>query len=105
MLKRQAGLVAAFVLATCAVDAQQTAQQKLPVKEHTFDLETSYLRMPLQPGDEKYGRIDGFRLKEHVNAITGITRRWHESGAKYLGPIARVAGGRADRGIYRRPLP
>lgn len=93
MVKRQAGLVAALVVATCAVEAQQGAQQKLPVKEHTFNLETSYLRMPLQPGDEKYGRIDGFRLKEHVTAITGITRRWHESGARYWG---RLPGSPAD---------
>ena len=93
MLKRQAGLAAAFVLATCAVDAQQGAQQKLPVKEHTFDLETTYIRMPLAPGDEKYGRIDGFRMKDHVRAITAITRKFRDSGVRYWG---RLPGSQAD---------
>ena len=39
------------------------------MKEHTFDLETSYIRIPPSAEDQKYARINGERLKEHVRAL------------------------------------
>ena len=87
---------AAALLVFCtaaAVHTQQAAREQKPVKEHTFDLESSYIRMPLPPGDEKYGAIDGYRMKEHVRAITAITRKHHEAGERYWG---RLPGSKAD---------
>jgi hypothetical protein len=93
MVKRQAAL-ALLVLGTAAVaHPQQNARELKPVKEHKFDLETSYIRMPLPAGDEKYGRLDGYRMKEHVRAITAITRKYHEAGERYWG---RLPGSKAD---------
>ena len=105
MLRRQAA-IALLVLCTAGVaHTQQAAREQKPVKEHTFDLETSYIRMPLPPGDEKYGRLDGYRMKEHVRAITAITRKYHESGERYWG---RLPGSQADvdtEAIHRRAVP
>ena len=93
MLKRLAA-IALLVLCTAGVaHTQQAAREQKPVKEHTFDLETSYIRMPLPPGDEKYGAIDGYRMKEHVRAITAITRKYHDAGERYWG---RLPGSKAD---------
>ena len=93
MLRRQAA-VALLVLCTAGVaHTQQAAREQKPVKEHTFDLESSYIRMPLPPGDEKYGRLDGYRMKEHVRAITAITRKYHDAGERYWG---RLPGSKAD---------
>lgn len=93
-MKRQAAiLLLALAAGAVVVHAQQQARPRPPVKEHTFDLESSYIRMPLPPGDEKYGRLDGYRMKEHVRAITAITRKFHESGARYWG---RLPGSQAD---------
>ena len=93
MWKRQAAIALLVLCSAPAAHTQQAAREQKPVKEHTFDLETSYIRMPLPPGDEKYGALDGYRMKEHVRAITAITRKFHESGAKYWG---RLPGSQAD---------
>ena len=85
-------VLVAMVAAGVFAEAQRGAPPA-PVKEHTFDLESSYIRMPLAPGDEKYGRIDGARLKEHVKALTAIARKHHEAGEKYWG---RLPGTKAD---------
>jgi len=87
MLKRPIA-VALFVLCAAAVaHPQQQAREQKPVKEHKFDLESSYVRMPLPPGDEKYGRIDGYRLKEHVKALTAMARKYHAAGERYWGRL------------------
>ena len=38
-------------------------------------------------------RLDGYRMKEHVRAITAITRKYHEAGERYWG---RLPGSKAD---------
>ena len=93
MLKLHASLLLlAVVAAGVAAQAQRGAPPQ-PVTEHTFDLESSYIRMPLAAGDEKYGRIDGTRLKAHVKALTAIARKHHEAGERYWG---RLPGSKAD---------
>ena len=77
MLKRHAAVALLLLCTSGVVHTQQAAREQKPVKEHTFDLESSYIRMPLPPGDEKYGALDGYRMKEHVRAITAITRKHH----------------------------
>ena len=93
MVKRCAAAALLVFCTAAVVHTQQAAREQKPVKEHTFDLESSYIRMPLPPGDEKYGAIDGYRMKEHVRAITAITRRHHEGGERYWG---RLPGSKAD---------
>ena len=93
MLKRPAAVALLVLVATGVGHTQQAAREQKPVKEHTFDLESSYIRMPLPPGDEKYGALDGYRMKEHVRAITAITRKHHEAGERYWG---RLPGSKAD---------
>ena len=105
MLRRQAAIALLVLCAAGVAHTQQAAREQKPVKEHTFDLESSYIRMPLPPGDEKYGRLDGYRMKEHVRAITAITRKYHECGRAVLGPSARIASGRRHRAIHRRAVP
>jgi hypothetical protein len=93
MVKRHAAAALLVFCAAAVVHTQQGAREQKPVKEHTFDLESSYIRMPLPPGDEKYGALDGYRMKEHVRAITAITRKHHEAGERYWG---RLPGSKAD---------
>lgn len=75
------------------VDTHAQRGSPPPVKEHKFDLESSYLRMPLPAGDEKYGRIVGEQLKAHVRALTAIARKHHDAGERYWG---RLPGSKAD---------
>lgn len=81
------------VAAGFVAHAQQQAPPRPQVKQHKFDLESSYIRMPLPPGEEKYGRIDGQRMKEHVHALTAIARKHRDVGERYWG---RLPGSRAD---------
>lgn len=93
MLKLGTSFVLFAVVAAGAIAQAQRGAPPPPVKEHTFDLESSYIRMPLGAGDEKYGRIDGNRLKDHVRALTAIARKHHEAGERYWG---RLPGSKAD---------
>ena len=48
----------------------------------------------LAPADEKYGAIDGARLKDHVRELTAMARRYRDSGhPQYWG---RIIGTTAD---------
>jgi hypothetical protein len=93
MLTRPAAVALLVLCASGVAHTRQAAREQKPVKEHTFDLESSYIRMPLPPGDEKYGRLDGYRMKDHVRAITAITRKYHDAGERYWG---RLPGSKAD---------
>ena len=64
-----------------------------PVKPHTYDLDSTYIRMPLLAADQAYGRIEGARLKQYVNEITGVSRKSRDDGEKYWG---RIAGTKYD---------
>ena len=67
------------------------------VKERRIDLESSYVRFPLRPGDEPYGRINGDRVKQFVNEITAISRKDRDRGHKFWG---RIAGTDADKEVH-----
>src|SRR5215510_8076609 len=67
------------------------------VKERRIDLESSFVRFPLRPGDEAYGRISGDRVKQFVNEITAISRKDRDRGNKYWG---RIAGTDADKEVH-----
>lgn len=90
---RRVLVLALFALVASSVVTQAQRGASSRPKEHTFDLESSYIRMPLAPGDEKYGRIIGERMKEHVLALTAMARKHHEAGERYWG---RLPGTTAD---------
>jgi hypothetical protein len=68
-------------------------QPQPPVKAHVNDVDSSYPRVPLAPGDEAYAGLDGARLKQFVNDVTAISLRSRDEGIKYWG---RIAGSKAN---------
>lgn len=75
-----------------AVNAQQF-QSRPPVTIHPHDLDASYIRVPLPPGEQKYGRIDGDRLRQVVDEIAAVSRKSRDDGELVWG---RVAGTKYD---------
>src|SRR6478735_3376843 len=68
--------VAAFtVTMSVGSGAQERRPELPPIKKHTYDLDSTYIHLPLAPADQVYARIDGARLKQYVNEITGISRK------------------------------
>ena len=64
-----------------------------PLRRHLNTAESSYIRMPLPPGEQAYAPIDGGRMKQFVEDITAISRKSRDEGIKYWG---RIAGTKAD---------
>jgi hypothetical protein len=86
--------VAFTFLMTVSGGAQQPRREAPPpIKKHTYDLDSTYVRMPLAPADQAYARIEGARLKQYVNEITGVSRKSRDDGEKYWG---RIAGTKYD---------
>ena len=50
--------------------------------------ESDYLWWRLPTSEQQYARIDGYRIKSHVEAITAIARRSRDDGHQYWGVIA-----------------
>lgn len=65
-----------------------TLARKTPVKPHSVDLDSNYIRMPLAPQDAAYGRLQGEHIKGFVREITAIPRKYHERGDRWWGRIA-----------------
>lgn len=91
-------MAAALVAAVCtgavvAAQRQSAAPAPPPVSPHTYDLDPTYIRMPLAAADQVYGRIEGARLKQFVNEITGVSRKSRDDGERYWG---RIAGTKYD---------
>jgi hypothetical protein len=82
---------AAFMVLPRSLSAQR--QAKPPVATHPHDLDASYIRMPLPPGEQQYGRIDGEHLRGIVNEITAVSRKSRDDGELIWG---RVAGTKYD---------
>jgi len=80
--------------ATFMAHAQRgRGQQGPPVKLHKNDIDATYIEMPVPPGEQQYAKLDGRRMKQFVDEITGVARRDRDSGNKYWG---RIAGSKAD---------
>lgn len=97
---RAQNIVGGFVLvaglvgtASLAVHAQRGGTPQPPVRPHTNDVESSYPRVPLAPADQKYGALNGARMKQYVNDITALSRKSRDEGIRYWG---RIAGTKAD---------
>jgi hypothetical protein len=65
-----------------------TLAKKTPVKPHSVDLDSNYIRMPLAPEDAAYARLEGEHIKDYVRQITAIPRKYHERGERWWGRIA-----------------
>ena len=94
-MKTRVLLLAVLALASLTVHAQRGrgGAQGPPVKLHKNDLESSYIEMAVPPGLQQYAKLDGARMKQFVNEITGVARKDRDSGNKYWG---RIAGSKAD---------
>jgi hypothetical protein len=96
-----AALAAGAVLAASGMSAVSYAQRGRGAQpggaaapgRHTNDVDASYLRMPLPPGEQAYASIDGARMKQYVEDIAAISRTSRDQGIKYWG---RIAGTKAD---------
>jgi hypothetical protein len=86
-------LIVALALIMGGRSTAQERQTLPPVKKHTFDLDSSYITLPLPASEQQYGRLDGKKLKQYVNEITGVSRKSKEDGEKYWG---RIAGTKYD---------
>jgi hypothetical protein len=89
-------LVSALALvATLPAHAQRGrgSQQGPPVKLHKNDIDATYIEVPVPPGESQYAKLDGRRMKQFVDEITGVARKDRDSGNRYWG---RIAGSKAD---------
>jgi hypothetical protein len=66
---------------------------KAPVTKHPHDLDASYIRMPLAPGEQKYGRLDGEHMKQFVGEIVAVSEKSKTDGELLWG---RLAGTKYD---------
>jgi hypothetical protein len=72
----------------------QTAQRAPGMTPHEYPLDDAhYLRWPLPAGHEAYGRLEGSRIKQWVQEITGVSRKSRDDGERYWG---RIAGTKYD---------
>jgi len=46
-----------------------TLARKTPVRPHSVDLDSNYIRMPLAPQDAEYGRLQGEHIKSFVRDL------------------------------------
>jgi len=53
-----------------------------PVAPHSNNIDSSYPRMPLPPGAETDGRLNGARMKQFVNEVTGVSRKSRDDGER-----------------------
>jgi hypothetical protein len=72
-------------------EAQSGARGAQPAVQSFPD--DAFLRWPLAPADKQYAAIDGRRLKQHVSALTAISRRYRDGGHQFWG---RIIGTDAD---------
>jgi hypothetical protein len=96
-------VLAAIVALTVGAAARQAqrgaagrgaAPARGPITPHAYPLDDDhYLRWPLPPGEQRYGRIDGARVKQYVNEITAVSRKSRDDGNQYWG---RISGTRYD---------
>ena len=63
------------------------------MKLHKNDIEATYIEVPVPPGESQYAKLDGRRMKQFVDEITGVARKDRDSGNRYWG---RIAGSKAD---------
>ena len=91
------GFSVSMVVAGASVGLAQPqgrgASPKPAVVRHPHDLDASYIRMPVPPGEQKYGQLDGEHMKEFVRAIVAVSEKSKADGELLWG---RLAGTKYD---------
>ena len=65
-----------------------------PITPHSYPLDDEhYLRWALPPSEQVYSRIDGWKAKQYVTEITGVSRKSRDDGNQYWG---RISGTKYD---------
>lgn len=83
-----------LTLVTFPRTARSQGQAAPPkVKEYTYDLDSNFIRMPLPPGQEAYGRLQGDHIEESVKQIVAISLKDRDEGNLLWG---RTAGTKND---------
>jgi Zn-dependent M28 family amino/carboxypeptidase len=80
-----------------AVSAQQPAQERWPRQQPMLDAaghvrDDAFIRTPLLAGDEKYGDIDGWKMKDVVREIAALSRQTRDDKTRYWGRISGTRG-------------
>ncbi len=90
-MKRHTTLIAALSLSVAWLPGATHAQtSRLDTSGHV--LEDAYIRLPLSAADQRYGSIDGARMKTLVREVTAISRANRDDRTKYWGRIAGTRG-------------
>jgi len=86
------GAAAAFILLLCAGQAQnpagRTERQTEPIRTRKFEV-----GWRLAPSEQQYAAIDGQHLKQYVEELCAISRRYRDAGHQFWG---RITGTEAD---------
>jgi len=83
-----------LILMSIALLPREVQAQPEATGPALYELEKAYLRWPLPRGDEAYGRIDGFHVKDIMNEVIAIARRSRDRGDQYWG---RISGTQSDK--------
>src|ERR1700740_1969534 len=84
-MNRLLGIAAPILFARLACLAQPAQPLTGPP---IFPLnEDAYLRWPLPPSAQKYGAIDGLRLKPYVRELSAISAKSRDEGNQWWGRI------------------
>jgi hypothetical protein len=86
-------VVAGSVLFGMVGIAQRGQANQPPVTKHPHDLDSSYIRMPLPPAEQVYGRLQGDHLKEFDKQIVAFSIKDRDEGNLFWG---RIAGTKND---------
>jgi hypothetical protein len=81
-----------FACATTLSPAGQD-EQNPKVKAHPHDLASSYIRIPIPPGEEAYGRLRGDPMMADIKEIVALSLKDRDAGTLLWG---RVAGTKID---------
>ncbi len=79
-----------------SIGSAQVEEMSPAVRKHAHDLGSSYIRMPLPPGSEEYGRLQGDHMMEDINQIVRFSLKDRDEGNLLWG---RVAGTKNDDAV------
>ena len=79
----------AMLLAGVAVDAGWAQTSRLDPSGNVR--EEAYIRLPLSSADQRYGSIDGARMKQLVREVSDVSLANRDDRTRYWGRPARVA--------------
>ena len=90
-------IAAAAVVIGIGVAGQQPPLERWPRQQPLLDAaghvrDEAFARTPLSPTDQKYADIDGWKMKEVVREIAGISLQTRDDRTKYWGRISGTRG-------------